>query len=65
MSTPKRIALSIIIALVAWGLLHGLGILLTLVPVLVGLGLFVQAVSLVGGILVGAWFYLTNENKLV
>ena len=60
----SRILLSIIIGLVAWGLTFIVGLLIALIPPVVAVGLFVQSIAWIVGIIAGIYYFVTQRNPI-
>lgn len=64
MSLLKRILLAILIGIVAAGVTFLIGLVLTLIPFAQPVGMFIQAVSPVVGVIAGLWYFITGRNPV-
>lgn len=65
MTLLKRILLSILIGLVAWGIAYLIGLVLTLIPFVAPIGGFIILVSPVVGLIAGVWYFITGQQNVV
>jgi len=61
----SRIVLSLIVGLVAFGVTFLVGLVITLVPGIAPVGVFIQAVSPIVGVIAGLWYFFTGQRTIV